>query len=77
VERILARDCRYSRCGGPEPVAGDRRLAGFLLAPDESYASVRAMRIVPDPSTPSTAVPGEEISPRAASCEPFPWCSGW
>jgi hypothetical protein len=29
----------------------DRRLTGFPLTPDESYAHVRAMRIVPDRST--------------------------
>ncbi|GAB4362789.1 MAG: peptide-binding protein [Deltaproteobacteria bacterium] len=31
----------------------DRRLAGFVITPDEDYGSVRRMRIEPDPSRPA------------------------
>ena len=52
VQRILARDLPvFPLWAGRNLLVRDRRLAGFLLTPDESYAPVRAMRIVPDRST--------------------------
>jgi len=54
VQRILDRDLPvFPLWAGRNLLVRDRRLAGFLLTPDESYAPVRAMRIVPDPSMPS------------------------
>ena len=54
VQRILARDLPvFPMWAGRNLLVRDRRLAGFPLTPDESYAPVRAMRIVPDPLTPS------------------------
>jgi hypothetical protein len=54
VQQILARDLPvFPLWAGRNLLVRDRRLAGFLLTPDESYASVRAMRIVPDRLTPS------------------------
>jgi hypothetical protein len=55
VQRILARDLPvFPLWAGRNLLVRDRRLTGFLLTPDESYAPVRAMRIVPDRLTPST-----------------------
>jgi peptide/nickel transport system substrate-binding protein len=54
VQRILARDLPvFPLWAGRNLLVRDRRLTGFTLTPDESYAPVRAMRIVPDPVTPS------------------------
>ena len=53
VQRILARDLPvFPLWAGRNLLVRDRRLEGFVLTPDESYASVRAMRIVPGSSTP-------------------------
>jgi peptide/nickel transport system substrate-binding protein len=58
VQRILARDLPvFPLWAGRNLLVRDRRLAGFLLTPDESYTPVRAMRIVPDPVPPSTGGP--------------------
>jgi len=58
VQRILARDLPVVPLwAGRNLLVRDRRLAGFLLTPDESYAPVRGMRIVPDPVAPSTGGP--------------------
>jgi len=58
VQRILARDLPvFPLWAGRNLLVRDRRLAGFLLTPDESYAPVRGMRIVPDPVTPSAGGP--------------------
>ncbi|HEX2719812.1 MAG TPA: ABC transporter substrate-binding protein, partial [Candidatus Deferrimicrobium sp.] len=55
VQRILARDLPvFPLWAGRNLLVRDRRLAGFLLTPDESYASVHTMRVVPESSTPST-----------------------
>ena len=55
VQGILARDLPvFPLWAGRNLLVRDRRLAGFVLTPDESYAPVRAMRIVPDPSAAST-----------------------
>jgi ABC-type oligopeptide transport system substrate-binding subunit len=52
VQRILARDLPvFPLWAGRNLLVRDRRLTGFPLTPDESYAHVRAMRIVPDRST--------------------------
>jgi len=54
VQRILARDLPVVPLwAGRNVLVRDRRLAGFLLTPDESYSSVRGMRIVSLPPTPS------------------------
>src|SRR5512134_275126 len=48
VQRILARDLPvFPLWAGRNVLALDRRLAGFAIVPDESYASVPLMRIVP------------------------------
>ncbi|MGE5247800.1 MAG: ABC transporter substrate-binding protein [Verrucomicrobiota bacterium] len=48
VQRILARDLPVLPLwAGRNVLVRDRRLAGFVLRPDESYEPVRAMRIVP------------------------------
>jgi peptide/nickel transport system substrate-binding protein len=58
VQRILSRDLPVLPLwAGRNVLVRDRRLGGFPLSPDESYAAVRAMRIVPDPSLPSTGGP--------------------
>ncbi|MGE5284559.1 MAG: ABC transporter substrate-binding protein, partial [Actinomycetota bacterium] len=58
VQWILARDLPvFPLWAGRNLLVRDRRLTGFTLTPDESYASVRAMRIVPDPLAPSTGRP--------------------
>jgi peptide/nickel transport system substrate-binding protein len=59
VQRILARDLPvFPLWAGRNLLVRDRRLAGFLLTPDESYAPVSGMRIVPDPvPPPSTGGP--------------------
>ncbi|HEX9849411.1 ABC transporter substrate-binding protein [Candidatus Deferrimicrobium sp.] len=58
VQRILARDLPvFPMWAGRNLLVRDRRLTGFRLTPDESYAPVRAMRIVPDPVAPSTGGP--------------------
>jgi len=58
VQRILARDLPvFPLWAGRNLLVRDRRLTGFRLTPDESYTTVRAMRIVPDPATPSTGGP--------------------
>jgi hypothetical protein len=55
VQRILARDLPvFPLWAGRNLLVRDRRLAGFTLTPDESYAPVHAMRIIPDPSAPLT-----------------------
>lgn len=55
VQRILARDLPvFPLWVGRNLLVRDRALSGFVLTPDESYAPVRAMRIVPDPSTPAS-----------------------
>jgi peptide/nickel transport system substrate-binding protein len=55
VQRILARDLPvFPLWAGRNLLVRDHRITGFQLTPDESYAPVRAMRIVPDPSTPPT-----------------------
>ena len=52
VQRILARDLPvFPLWAGRNILARDRRLSGFAIAPDESYASVAKMRIVPAPPT--------------------------
>jgi len=52
VQRILARDLPvFPLWAGRNILARDRRLSGFAIAPDESYASVATMRIVPAPPT--------------------------
>jgi len=54
VQSILARDLPvFPLWAGRNLLVRDRRLTGFVLTPDESYASVRAMRIDPVPSIPS------------------------
>jgi hypothetical protein len=54
VQRILARDLpAFPLWTGRNLLVRDRRLSGFVLTPDENYAPVRAMRIVPVPLTPS------------------------
>jgi peptide/nickel transport system substrate-binding protein len=58
VQRILARDLPvFPMWAGRNLLVRDRRLTGFRLTPDESYAPVRAMRIFPDPVAPSTGGP--------------------
>src|SRR5512141_2337842 len=58
VQRILARDLPVLPLwAGRNLLVRDRRLTGFRLTPDESYAAVRAMRIVPDPSMPPSGGP--------------------
>ncbi len=48
VQRILARDLPVLPLwAGRNLLVRDRRLLGFVLTPDESYAAVRAMRIAP------------------------------
>ncbi|RJP23144.1 MAG: ABC transporter substrate-binding protein [Deltaproteobacteria bacterium] len=48
VQRILARDLPvFPLWAGRNILVRDRRLAGFALTPDESYAPVRSMRISP------------------------------
>jgi peptide/nickel transport system substrate-binding protein len=55
VQRILARDLPvFPLWAGRNLLVRDRRLSGFVLTPDESYAPVRAMRIAPDPSAPAS-----------------------
>ncbi len=51
VQRVLARDLPvFPLWAGRNLLVRDRRLIGFSLAPDENYASVRAMRVAPKPS---------------------------
>jgi peptide/nickel transport system substrate-binding protein len=48
VQRFLARDLPvFPLWAGRNVLARDRRLEGFAITPDESYASVASMRIVP------------------------------
>ena len=48
VQRILARDLPvFPLWAGRNVLVRDGRLEGFTIAPDESYASVASMRIVP------------------------------
>jgi peptide/nickel transport system substrate-binding protein len=48
VQRILARDLPvFPLWAGRNVLARDRRLEGFAITPDESYASVASVRIVP------------------------------
>ena len=50
VQRILARDLPvFPLWAGRNLLVHDRRISGFVLSPDESYASVREMRILPAP----------------------------
>jgi len=57
VQRILARDLPvFPLWAGRNLLVRDRRLAGFLLTPEESYTPVRAMRIVTGSPTPLTGV---------------------
>jgi len=54
VQRILARDLPvFPLWAGRNLLVRDRRLEGFVLTPDESYASVRAMRIAPKAAVPA------------------------
>ncbi|MFA6148355.1 MAG: ABC transporter substrate-binding protein [bacterium] len=53
VQRILARDLPvFPLWAARNLLVRDRRLSGFRITPDESYAPVRAMRIVPDSPSP-------------------------
>jgi peptide/nickel transport system substrate-binding protein len=57
VQRILARDLPvFPLWAGRNVLVRDRRLSGFTITPDESYASVASMRIVP--SAPKDGAPG-------------------
>jgi peptide/nickel transport system substrate-binding protein len=50
VQRILARDLPvFPLWAGRNVLVRDRRLTGFEITPDESYASVASMRIAPAP----------------------------
>jgi peptide/nickel transport system substrate-binding protein len=54
VQRILARDLPvFPLWAGRNLLVRDRRLEGFELTPDESYAPVRGMRIAPKPAAPA------------------------
>jgi peptide/nickel transport system substrate-binding protein len=58
VQRILARDLPvFPLWAGRNILVRDRRLDGFVLTPDESYAPVRGMRIAPKPGAPAGAAP--------------------
>jgi peptide/nickel transport system substrate-binding protein len=57
AQRILARDLPvFPLWAGRNVLVRDRRLSGFAITPDESYASVPSMRILP--AATRTAGPG-------------------
>jgi peptide/nickel transport system substrate-binding protein len=54
VQRILARDLPvFPLWAGRNVLVRDRRLEGFTITPDESYASVASMRVVPAAAPPA------------------------
>jgi peptide/nickel transport system substrate-binding protein len=58
VQRILARDLPvFPLWAGRNILVRDRRLEGFVLTPDESYAPVRRMRIAPKAGASAGAAP--------------------
>ena len=49
VQRVLARDLPvFPLWAGRNVLVRDRRLSGFAITPDESYAAVALMRIAPE-----------------------------
>ncbi len=64
VQRILASDLPvFPLWAGRNLLVRDRRLQGFALTPDESYAPVRGMRIAEKPADPAAA--GKAANPAA------------